>query len=259
MAKKVKKAKGKFKLTPRRIAIIILVIIQIYLLTLLVKWGMNNHASAKLNEEIVNAVVTESDEMEDIVDEDGNVIASVPVVAIDFDKLFEINSDAVGWIKIGGTNVNYGVVQTTNNSYYLTKTLDNKTNSSGSIFMDYRNSTSFTDQNTVIYGHNMLNGTMFSDVEKIVKNDTGASVITITTPSGTKQYRIFSTYTSEPDSYSIKTQMSTSTYEEFLETVTAKSNKYYGVSVTTDDKILTLSSCGTTSSTRVIVHAKLIN
>ncbi len=81
--------------------------------------------------------------------------------AVDFDSLKEINGDIVAWIKCKELGINYPVVQGTDNSYYLTHTFSGEEHISGCIFMDCVNKTDFTDDNTILYGHNMKDGSMF--------------------------------------------------------------------------------------------------
>lgn len=86
-------------------------------------------------------------------------------VDVNFELLKEMNANVVGWLYCEGTPINYPVVQSSDNSYYLKHLFNNQTNSSGAIFMDALNSPNMTDANTVIYGHNMKNGTMFAALE----------------------------------------------------------------------------------------------
>ena len=79
---------------------------------------------------------------------------------IDFDALKEINPDIVAWIRIPEV-LDYPVVQGEDNSYYLSHTFRGENNIAGSIFLDYRNSSDFTDGRSIIYGHNMKDGSMF--------------------------------------------------------------------------------------------------
>ena len=84
--------------------------------------------------------------------------------AVDFDGLHQTNADVIGWIYIEDTNINYPIVQGTDNKYYVDHMVDGTKNGAGSIFMDYRNALDFSDPNTVIYGHNMKNKTMFAHI-----------------------------------------------------------------------------------------------
>ena len=83
---------------------------------------------------------------------------------VDWVNLKAINGDIIGWIQIEGTEISYPIVKGTDNSYYLKHTFEKNTNAAGAIFMDYTNSSDFQDCNTLIYGHNMKNGTMFHDL-----------------------------------------------------------------------------------------------
>lgn len=83
---------------------------------------------------------------------------------IDFDKLLKENNDVIAWIYIENTPINYPVLQSNDNMYYLNKMVNGYYNQCGSIFADYRNSSDFSDNNTIIYGHNMKNGSMFGSL-----------------------------------------------------------------------------------------------
>lgn len=91
--------------------------------------------------------------------------------SIDFDKLYEINSDTRGWIKIDSLGISYPIMQYTDNEYYLKKNTYKEDSISGSIFLDYRNN-GFDDRHTIIYGHNMKNDSMFGKLDEILKGKT---------------------------------------------------------------------------------------
>ena len=80
---------------------------------------------------------------------------------VDFSLLKQENEDIVGWIYCEGTPISYPVVQSGDNQYYLHRLINGEYNIAGSIFMDYRNNAELEDNNTIIYGHNMKNNTMF--------------------------------------------------------------------------------------------------
>ncbi|MBR5515208.1 MAG: class B sortase [Clostridia bacterium] len=90
---------------------------------------------------------------------------------VDFSALKEFNSDIVGWIYCPDTTINYPVLKAKDNDYYLRKMADRQYNIAGSIFMDYRNKDDLSDINTLIYGHNMKNSTMFSDIVNYSTDD----------------------------------------------------------------------------------------
>lgn len=85
-------------------------------------------------------------------------------MVIDFESLWKINEDIVAWIYCPDTRINYPIVQGSDNSYYLYRLLDGTWNVNGTIFMDYRNNSNFTDGNTLIYGHRMKTGAMFAEL-----------------------------------------------------------------------------------------------
>ena len=90
---------------------------------------------------------------------------------IDFDGLRAINKDIVAWIQIPGIAVDYPVVQGKDNEHYLHYTFDGKANKAGSIFLDYRTRPDFTDSKVILYGHNMKDGSMFSNLKKFENVD----------------------------------------------------------------------------------------
>lgn len=85
---------------------------------------------------------------------------------IDWKSLRQVNADIVAWIKIPGTVVDYPVVKTTSNQTYLKKSFDGSKNACGTIFMNAYNRPDFSDFNTILYGHNMRNGSMFAVLNK---------------------------------------------------------------------------------------------
>lgn len=93
----------------------------------------------------------------------------LPDLTIDFASLVEVNKDCIGWIYVPGTRINYPVVQSSDNIDYVSKTYSGQENIAGCIFSDCRIVSPFT-QKTILYGHNMKNGTMFHDLFSIEKN-----------------------------------------------------------------------------------------
>ncbi|MDO4733607.1 MAG: class B sortase [Bacillota bacterium] len=89
-----------------------------------------------------------------------------PPILVDFDRLEQENPDIVAWLFCDGTPINYPVLQAADNSYYLDKLPDGQWNAAGSLFLDYRNSRDFKDANSLIYGHNMKNQSMFGSISK---------------------------------------------------------------------------------------------
>lgn len=85
---------------------------------------------------------------------------------VDFNKLEEINPDVIAWIEIPGLEISYPVVQGRDNDYYLHHLITGENHKSGSIFMDFHNQENLSDRNSIIYGHNMKDGSMFGTLDQ---------------------------------------------------------------------------------------------
>ncbi len=178
---------------------------------------------------------------------------------IDLASLQEINNEAIGWIEIPDTKISYPLVHTADNSWYLTHTFNGDENSSGSIFVETSNSADFTDLHTIIYGHNMKNGSMFGTLKKYKKQSYYEKhpYIYIDLADGTHCYQIFSCHEAETSdiSYTIGYAQD-DVYQAFLDELTASSLYDTGVSVSTSDSVITLSTCTNNGTARFVVHAK---
>lgn len=180
---------------------------------------------------------------------------------VSFDKLKEINSEIVAWIEIPGTSLSYPVMHTSDDVFYLNHTFSGKVNSAGSIFVETLNNPEFTDLHTIVYGHNMKNGSMFASL----KNYTSPSYLVahptvyIDLADGTHAYQIFSCYeaTADSDSYTIGFAKDEQ-YETFLQTLKSRSAYDTGVDVSIEDSIISLSTCTRNGENRYLVHAKKI-
>lgn len=159
--------------------------------------------------------------------------------SIDWQQLQEINSDIIGWIEIANTNINYPILKD-NNLYYINHSYDKKYNKNGSIFTT--NTAPFTDEETVIYGHNMRNESMFSELSKYLKKDffDSNNVIRIYTPNGDYECKIFSVYSTciDDENNNIKSL----NFEEKIEYY-KKSSKYDISNIGNINKIIKLSTC----------------
>jgi sortase B len=181
----------------------------------------------------------------------------------DMVSLLAINDETVGWISIKNTNVDYPVVQHKDNDFYLTRDFYKKKAYSGWIFMDYRNNYYDFNDNTIIYGHNRYsNGTMFGTLsrtsEKDWYEDEDNLIITYDTLFGTTKWEIFSTYKILVTSDYLEIKFSNDDKRlEFYNMLKDRSTHDFGVELTADDKILTLSTCYK-SNQRYVVHARLI-
>ena len=185
------------------------------------------------------------------------------IAEYDFDKLKEINTDIVGFIEVDNTNISYPVVKSSDNRYYLNHSYKKEKNNIGSIFLDYRNDLDNLSKNNIIYGHGRLDNTMFGSLNNLLDSNNLDSkesyYITLSTPKSIMTFKIFSVYTIPKEGYYIKTYFSSNKYfKEFLETIMKRSIYNFNTDVSTNDKILTLSTCKDNFGKRVVVHAKLL-
>lgn len=179
---------------------------------------------------------------------------------INIKDLQKRNSDTVSWIIVEGTTINYPIVQTDNNDYYLSHSFDKSYTYNGWTFLDYRNDSDMNDQNTIFYGHNLLNGTAFGSIKKIFENPNNNKIMIITSSGKKYTYQIFSGYTIEPEIYYLQTNFSnTESYRTFLETLSNRNTINIDNSVDVNDKIITLSTCTDDNNGRRVLHAKLIS
>ena len=186
-----------------------------------------------------------------------------PLISVNFDELKKKNPDTVGWIKVDNTNINYPVVKCSNNDYYLNHAFDETWNDAGWIFMDYRNNPVNFDKNTIIYGHSRVDMSMFGTLRNVVKqswfNNKDNHIIKLSTPTENTMWQVFSTYKIKAEDYYLQTKFENdSEYQTWLNEMLRRSQFKYGLNVSVNDKVLTLSSCFDTKGTRVVLHAKLI-
>lgn len=215
--------------------------------------------------------ITESyDSKNTIVINNNNIVKSDPyfdyikmkLTNINFQELKKINNETVGWINLLGTTINYPFVQTTNNNFYLNHSFDKSPNKAGWIYMDYRNNIKMFDKNRIFYGHNRLNNTMFGDLKKTLDNEWYNSksnhIVKISTEYENSLWQVFSVYKITVTNDYLKTKFNTENeYNLFLSKIINRSEIKFSTSITSSDKIITLSTCHNDKE-RLVLHAKLI-
>lgn len=268
--------KRKKKIKKTNILVFILFIIAlitlIYCVYKIINWQSDNIKVKKIEDKITDLNITKEvkdsektnnvNPPEDKFDPYWDYI-KMNLLEVDFEKLEKENPDTVGFINVPNTNINYPVVQGTNNSYYLTHDYSESYNDAGWIFMDYRNSNSSFDKNTIIYGHSRLDKSMFGTLRNATNkswyNNKNNHVIRLSTKYENTLWQVFSVYTIKAEDYYIKTNFSdTNDYKTWINKMLDRSIHNFNTSVSENDKVLTLSSCYTTDGIRVVVQAKLI-
>ena len=184
---------------------------------------------------------------------------------IDFAELQKKAPDAYAWIRIPDTRIDYPICQSeTDNAYYLSHTAQKEDRFEGAIFTENYNSKDFTDPVTVIYGHNMKNGSMFADLHQFSDKDFFEKhpTFTIETADGKLNCRVFAAYTAD-NRHLLKNYdfSSREVYASYLKSIfqikDMSANIDDTVTVTPDDRIVVLSTCTGDHSTRFLVQAKI--
>ena len=181
-----------------------------------------------------------------------------------YDRLLAVNTDTVGWITVNNTKVDYPVVRSYNNDYYLTHNYYKKFTYNGWIFMDYRNNPKYLDKNTILYGHNRFDtGVMFGTLQNVLKKSWYTNennlIITFNTLYEKISWKVFSIYTIDVTSdYLQNTFKDDQEYQDFIDMISNRSEIKFNTEVTVNDKILTLSTCHDQDK-RLVVHAVRMN
>lgn len=166
--------------------------------------------------------------------------------AIDFQALSAINPGVKAWLAQEDIELNYPVVQGSDNSYYLTHLFDGTVNKMGTLFLDYRNQGDFSDKNTIIYGHNMKNGAMFAMLPNYADQDfyEAHPTLKLTTPEKTYTVELFSGYIVNTHEFEAKTEFKDDVeYIAYINKVIGKSLFKTNVTVKPSERLITLYTC----------------
>lgn len=189
--------------------------------------------------ELIDEVMTE-----DTTTEDRN---------LDWNKLTMKNKDVIGWIKIEGTNIDYPILKDTDKLYYLKHSIDGEYSKSGSIFT--LNTNPFKEKETTIYGHNMRNSLMFSQLDQYMKKDffKNHRVFEIYTENQNYKATIFSCYSTELEKE--ESNLKGLTFNEKIEYY--KNNSKHDVEdIGEIEKIVKLSTCSYINNTQSVTNQR---
>lgn len=241
---------------------IISILIILFCLFLLYNWNLENNK----NSEIADTLTTTSNE--DYISiktlTPNNVQDNkIKVSKTNFNDLLMKNQNTVAWIMINNTNINYPIVQYTDNDFYLKHNFNNETNSAGWIYADYRNKFDTLDKNTIIYGHNRRNGTMFSNLKSYLDYNWYSKeenkYFSFNTINGNYIAEIFSVYKINSKNFTLSNSFDTvNEFENELNSWKQKSIYDFKTEVDTSNKIITLCTCDNNTDFRIVIHAKLI-
>lgn len=248
----------------RKNFIILLIIVAAYSGSRIFTYFYQGYTHGKMNDEIRNEYYESEDgfEADHSINLPGHIFDPNEDRSHKFKRLWDINGDIVGWIRVPGTKIDYPVVQTKDNDYYLRRNLKKEWAIRGTAFMDYRSEGKAGDLNTVIYGHNMKDGTMFGNLSKYKKKTffEENQYIEYDYPGGTTKWQVFSAYIykSEND-YFKATFFDEEDYQGYLQDCKNRSIYDTGVLVEDGGRMLTLMTCTYEyDDARFVVQAKLI-
>lgn len=246
----IKNNKSKYKILAF-IVLVCMVAVVIYSASLLLKDSSEYQEVNDTQEQIIDEVVNDSQT-------ESSNNSNNSEFSVDWNKLLSINSDVVAWIYIPDTNINYPVVQGDNDNQYLHKNIYGKYSKGGTIFVEAYNTNPFENVNTIIYGHNLMNSKMFSDLRKYTNKKffNQHNVVYIYLPNGeVREYKVIS--------FHIVKSNDTKIYNPYVENINdyidyALKNNKLSTSYTSsaNDKIITLSTCTNRDDTdRYVLHA----
>ena len=228
-----------------------------------------DNAPAVTEEEVTKEIPAEESQADEIEEE---TVEEESLIDVDFDMDFEslkaINSDVIGWIYYEPIELSYPVVLDRGDDFYENYSFELEKNVAGAIFMDYACRSDFGSFNTIIYGHNMRNGTMFGSLKKLI-NDTSIIeanpyfytftedkvfmykiVCVYYTPAGSQTYNVQLEYTDDDKQAYVDYMNNQAVYRD---------EEFFSSPVTEDTRIATLSTChGLHSGNRTVVHGVLV-
>lgn len=239
----------------------------------IIEWKIDSERTKNQQEEIVviaDVTEKEDDEKTEVIEQKKPDPKTGPywdyikmrLIDVDFGELKKKNPDTVSWISLSGTNINYPVVQSTDNDFYLHHTFDRSYNQAGWVFADYRNAIDGTDKNMIFYAHGRIDGTMFGTLRNALSNGwlSNTSNFTVRTANEHESslWQAFSVYHIPTTSDYIRTDFAgDEDFEQFANTLMKRSAYNFHTTVSGSDHILTLSTCYSETE-RVVLHAKLI-
>lgn len=199
-----------------------------------------NHQNDKTKDQIIEQVE------EDVLKEDPNADLEKRKKAI-LESFQKENPEVIAYLEVIGTSINYPVLKTTDNQFYMRKGLDKQYDIGGSIFVDAKNNNDLNDDNTVIYGHHLEMGAMFTDLEKFRNQDFAKNHtdIRLTTNDGVREYKIFTVFgTPSTDNYRTLQFADKKDKPNYFATLKGRSEVHVDdKELTEDDTIITLVTC----------------
>lgn len=236
--------KTKHKKTRRKISktaaliFVICIIVFICSSAVIIRNYVKRHNNIEMNTELESVFKAASNDEEEL---------------FNFDEMLKINPGFVGWIKVPNTSISLPVVKYSDNSYYLNHDFYKNYDYRGTVFMDRRNDPVNLDANTILYGHNCYDGTMFSDLEKFqdIEFYKQTPLIEFYTVNGKEKWKVYAVFITnakaeEDNGYIfnyIYPYMDGENFDGFINEVNKRRLYAPDVDITDDDNMLVLSTC----------------
>ncbi|NLY09266.1 MAG: class B sortase [Tissierellia bacterium] len=239
--------KNSNKARVRNFTIIVLILIILFSGWMLFRELLEYSESRKMYTEVAeNAVIKAPLKLENqISDSDTDSIGTCEAeISVDFNHLESVNPDIIAWIRREDGKLNYPIVQSEDNNYYLYRSVDKRNNKCGSIFMDAVNNADFSDDITLIYGHNMNDGSMFASLKGYEDKDKVGFLpeIRIFTPNNVFAFEVKYVYL-HSGSTAISTNFSDEEWEKYISSIEAKSMYVSSKRPLRGEKLVALITC----------------
>lgn len=234
------KAKRKKMSLPAKLILILSIIVFLCSLAVIIHNYLNRQENIKMNTDLHSVFSSEDGEDEE-------------EPKFNFEEMLKKNPGFVGWIYVPNTSISLPVVKYADNSFYLNHNFYKERDRRGTVFMDYRNDPVELDANTILYGHNCYDGTMFSELEKYQEIDfyKKSPVIEFATEKGNFKWKVYAVFITnakaeEDNGYIfnyIYPYMDGENFDGFISEVNKRRLYATDVDITDDDNMLILSTC----------------
>lgn len=227
--------------TIQNILLVVLVVIFMFSSYKVIMYFVDAYNNKKSNNTLIERAISNS--ISDDINENQNEMENGnKPFDVDFTVLKQDNEDIIGWIYSENTPINLPILQSDDNDYYLRRLYTGKYNTSGSIFMDFRNKPDFTDELTIIYGHNMKNDSMFGTLQNYEKKGyyDEHKIMYLFTPEKDYTIKVFAGLSISADSNIYNIQ---DVDKNLIDNFVSKSDFKTDVIVNDDSNIVILSTC----------------
>lgn len=247
---------------PLRIAIIVLAGVFLFAAYQILSYWQAENENKQLGEDLIEKAVLVPTETPDASSESmpDDLEKETAPIEVDFETLWQENTDIVAWLYCEDTPIHYPVVQSTDNSYYLRRLLNGKYNVNGTIFLDYRCASDFGGFNSILYGHHMKSGEMFGTLPKYKDQSyyDEHPVLYLLTPEQNYKVELIAGYITPSDSDTYVLPVTLEQKKTFLEHAVSESTFQSNVAFSETDSFLTLSTCSYEyDNARFVVIGKL--